>query len=672
MHLQKYLYVLLSTLLLTLIGFFFIYKGLAYSFLLFSLYFILFIFFPAQYFSHKLIPLKLSRLESLVFGYAITEVAIFIFQWGVNLAGFKYGIWVFIIFTVLGFKAWMANNESHQLSREHSSLVLKLSWFYVSFILFFFIFYFLIEIPAFEEGRITGIYHDQLWNIGNTWSVIRANFPTIDSRFSGQILGYHLIQSYFHASIALVSGIPPLLIQNYFFPLVDSFFITFTIGLAAKKFLKWNDKTILLMIFIFLFTKGIGWYYHRHLYSNPLTFFHSLSAFFLFVIVLLNYLESKEAKLFPLLICAFIVMVGSKATLTMIFLPALLLVFIYQVIKKESLEVLKKELYLGLSFIIVCAGLKLMIFLNSRPLMINEGGDYSTAYRLLEQYFPNLSFQIKNFIFLTYITIKGTPEYFSNVQGVLFFSIVTFLLFQKKFKAYINTTSLLLIISVAICIVLENVLRFNGSGGEIYFAWYGKILVIFMFAHIYHYSEKISGMKNKMNFISLSVILAGFSLFLFSTYQTAPWKDWLRNDSNEALGATITFNEFQAMKWLNVHVSDSDIVLSDRRSFPKDKNKPNGRIIERFFAYSALSGKQFLVEGDEFNCCRDLIRSKEIWNKVYQFINSKNIDEKTELLKKFNINYFVQSLRFDKNNFANIPSLELVYSNPDINIYKIK
>lgn len=673
MKLRKYLYVLLICLVCTLVGFFLIYKGLALNFLSFVVYFSLFIFFPTHFFSKKIIPLRLSRLESFVFGYTITETLIFALQWFFNFIGYKYGIWFFLIFTILGAKSFIANVDSIELSKEHSTLEFKITWFYVAFVILLFASSFLLEVPAFEAGRVTGIYQDQLWNIGNTWSIVRGIFPTIDSRFAGQILGYHLIQSYLHATFTIISGIHPLLIQNYYFPLVDSFILLFTIGLSAKKFLNWSENTILRVLFILLFTKGIGWYYHSHLYANPLTFFHSLAAFSLFIIVLMAYLKSKNTKFFPLLACSFCVMVGAKATLAMLFLPALLILFCYKLLfNKDSLEVQKKELLFGLALLSICIALKFMIFLNSRPVLFNQGGDYSTFFRYLNFKFPKLSFPAKNTIFLIYLSLRGTFGYFANPQGLLFLFGAIVLISYKKIKKYFNEQILFLIISVALCIILENILRYDGSDAEIYFAWYGKLIIIFMFGHIYNYSEKLQLENGKRKFFYVFVMLIGFLLFSINITYIAPWRNWLRTDSSEDLGATITFNEFQAMKWLNTNAKDSEVAFSDRRSFPKDKDKPNGRIVDRFFAYSALSGKQFFVEGDSFNCCNDLARSKENWNKVNRFINSINVEERMTLLKSFNTNYFIQSLRFNKKDFSTFPAFKLVYSNPDINIYKIK
>lgn len=669
---KKYIYLLLAALVAIFLGFNFIYKELASSFLIFILYFIIFIFFPAQFFSKKFIPIKLSRIESFVFGYVITEAMIFIFQWVFNFIGFRFGIWSFLIFTFLGIKTFLTSTRDNSL-KETSSLEFKLSLFYVSFILLLFIAYFLIEIPAFEPGRITAVYQDQLWNVGNTWSVIRGIFPTIDSRFSGQILGYHLIQSYIHATFSIVSGIHPLLIQNYYFAVSDGFMMIFTIGLAARRFLSWSEKTIIRVLFILMLTKGLGWYYHGHLYSNPLTFFHSLSALFLFLITMIAYLKNKNADLFPVIVFSFLVMAGSKATLAMLFLPVLLLIFCYKLIlKKDSALNLKREFSLGLIFLIVAIGLKFMIFLNSRPMLINQGGDYSTFFNLLTHHFPELSFGLKNSIFLFYLVIKRSVNYITNAQGVLFIFGISFLTSKGKLKQFFNEQVLFLTLSMVICIIFENVFRYDGSDGEIYFYWYGLLIMIFLFGHLHDHFELLSLFPKKLNLISFPIIAIGFVLFVNTLAQKAPWQNWLKSDSREHIEATVTYQEYQSLNWLRNNAKDTEIILSDRRSFPKDKEEPNGRIVDRFFAYSALSGKQFFVEGDSFNCCEDLVRSRANWNKVYRFINSSDNEERSILLKSFNVNYFIQSLRFNKKDFTSIPLLTLVYSNPDIKIYKVK
>ena len=670
---KKYLLTLLMCFLSTLLGFAVIYPGLALNFLHFSAFFIFFIFFPTHFFAKKFIPFKISRLESFVYGYIICEVFLFSIQWIFNFFGFKYGIWSFLIFALLGIKSFLQNKQLTAEPRVNNSLELKLTYFFMAHVTLFFALYFLIEVPSLAPGRVTAVYQDQLWNLGNTWSIVRGKFPTIDSRFANQILGYHLIQSYMHATFTIVSGIHALLIQNYYFALVDAFMIIFTFGLAARRFLRWNDKTIVTTLFMFMFTKGIGWYYQGHLYSNPLTFYHSITSFFLFLFVLLAYLREKKTNYFPLLLFSFCVMTGSKPILTILFLSTLFTIFTYKLIlKKDSATHLKNEFLFGLGLLVICGALMFMIFLNSRPLLINEGGDYSTFFTMLTGLLPKLSFGVRNTIFLTYLIFKRAINYVLNPQGVILLMSMLFIGFKGKLRQNLNEQTIFLIISICFCVIYENVIRYDGSDAEIYFSWYGLIIVIFIFGLFHTQIEEELMPSRKYQITYYTTIVIGFLLFLNTTFKNTPWKTWLAAESRENIQATVTYDEFQSLDWLNKNAKDSDIILSHRRSFPKSKDQPNGRIVDRFFAYSALSGKQFFVEGDSFNCCDDLVRSKANWVNVNQFINSTNIDEKVKQLKIFNVNYFIQSLRFNKVDFSNVPTLEKVYSNPDINIYKVK
>lgn len=672
-NLKKYSSTLIFSYLLCLLGFFFVDKMVAINFLSFTIFFLLFIFFPAHFFAKKLIPAKLTRLESFVFGYVITEVFLFATQWGFNLVHLKYGIWSFLTFTILGFKALRDNKESVPMSNETSSLRLSLSLLYLAFLTLFFIMYFFIEIPAFHPDRITTIYPDQLWNVGNTWSIIRGIFPTIDSRFAGQILGYHLIQSYLHATFSIVSNIHPLLIQNYYFSIVDAFFMVFTIGLGAKRFLRWNDRIILSVIFLLLFTKGIGWYYHGHLFANPLTFFHSLTALSLFLITMLSYFKNKDFRILQVSLFAFIVMVGAKATLAILFLPTLFLIFCYKLIfKKENADALKKELLFGIGLLLACIALKFMIFLHSRPLLINQGGSYSSVFNFLTHRFASLPSWAINTLFLVYLTLKQSMFYFTNPQGILFGVGILLVLSKRKFKEYLDGQAVFLLISIGLCVIFENVLRYNGSDGEIYFSWYGIIIVIFLFGHLYNFMENLQPKKINTSYLQILALSIGFILFIIPFYKSYPWKHWFSNETQAHIGATTTYDEIEAMKWVNKNVKENELIFSDRRAFPKNKFDPNAAIIERFFAYSALSGKQFLIEGDSFNCCEDLIRSKDNWNRVNQFIATDDFKVSSDLLKSFNADYFIQSLRFNKKDFSHNPKLQLVYSNNDVNIFKIK
>ena len=122
------------------------------------------------------------------------------------------------------------------------------------------------------------------------------------------------------------------------------------------------------------------------------------------------------------------------------------------------------------------------------------------------------------------------------------------------------------------------------------------------------------------------------------------------------------------MQWFKNNTKSNDIFFTDRRNFD---HIVSGEEIGLFFGYSALSGRQAFVEGDAFIRGENKILIDERWNLVDNFLQSNTNLERKKILRQISADYFIQSLRFDTQDYSGIDNLKLIYENKSIKIFEI-
>jgi hypothetical protein len=130
----------------------------------------------------------------------------------------------------------------------------------------------------------------------------------------------------------------------------------------------------------------------------------------------------------------------------------------------------------------------------------------------------------------------------------------------------------------------------------------------------------------------------------------------------------LSSNEYDGLQYLRNNLNSQDIVLSDRTEiFDYEANE----IENRFFFYSAFSGKQMYLEGSDYNFINKkagIAERKKIVKTIY---SSRNQDTISNICSRNRISYIIWSKRI-KNKPALSEVLNPVFENNDIAIYKVK
>lgn len=647
-----------------------LYPFLILDILKFLVFQILFILLPGYIFSKWFISEKLTKIQRCIFGYPVSIIAISIFAWIGNLFNIHYLPVIILIFTGLSITQILKdykNEPAVSLKIENSAVITHILFYSICVMTT----YFLFTIPtAPPTPEYLGLYHpDSLWTVGNTWSFIRG-FPLRDSRCSEVLFGYHMLQNIYQATVFNFTKIDPFNIHFYIEPIFDWFLFIFIVVFGGIKIAKLSlSKVIIFSIGIF-FTSSIATNdLPARMFYYPLSVFFGLPAFIMFIYYMTSYFNKKGNLDIFYLTILFIHMSATKVIFLLLVPATLLLMFVYNLFKKQFKY--KKQIILGICLMIAGLFLKYTIYKNSaNVLVLRNINDFhinsnSTVYNLLDKiYFIRI---YKDLIFSWYTYFKEmilSPFRYwpSFLFFILFFK-------DKKFRRDSENIGNLFMI-IFILILMSFVILFYFPGGTWYFYDYALILILLLTTFAFDY------LKNKKNIIfkiiSTMVIIIGIVCFVNNsiTWRNIGWGDF-PNDENRRIWdkrATIDYHEWEGMQWFKNNTKPDEIFFTDRRDF---ENDTSGIEIGTFFGYSALSGRQAFAEGDCYLYGENKIIANEHWNLVNAFLKSNDHLEEEKILREIKANYFIQSLRFNNQDYSGIDNLKLIYENKSIKIFKM-
>jgi len=634
----------------------------------FLIFQVLFVLLPGYIFAKWFISEKLTKIQRCIFGYPVSIIVIFVSAWIGNLINIHYLPAVMLIFTGLSINQILKDYKKEPLEISDKPAIIINILFYSICVM---ITYFLFTIPtAPPTPEYLGVYHqDSLWTVGNTWSFIRG-FPLYDSRCSEVLFGYHMLQNIYQATVFNFTKIDPFNIHFYIEPIFDWFLLVFIIVFGGIKIAKLSLSKVIIFSVGLFFTSSIASIdLARRMFYYPFSVFFGLPAFIMFIYCMTSYFNKKGNLDIFYLTILFIYMSATKVIFLLLVPATLLLMFVYNLFKKQFKY--KKQIILGTCLAIAGLFLKYTIFKNSaNVLVLRNINDFhinsnSTVYNLLDKiYFIRI---YKDFIFSWYTYFKEmilSP--FRYWPSLLFF--VLFFKDKKFRRDSENIGNLFMIIFILISMSFVTVFYF--PVGTWYFYDYALILILLLATFAFDY------LKNKKNtifkIISTIVIIIGIVCLINQSidWRNSGYGDFPNNENRRVWDkrATIDYYEWEGMQWFNNNSKSNEIFFTDRRDFA---HFVSGTELGIFFGYSALSGRQAFAEGDCYLHGENKIIANEHWNLVNAFLRSNNHLEGEKILREIKANYFIQSLRFNNQDYSGIDNLKLIYENKSIKIFKI-
>lgn len=522
----------------------------------------------------------------------------------------------------------------------------------------------------------TVLYQDHLWNAGNIWALIRESWPLQDSRVLGQPLAYHLGQSVVHAGAYSATGIQPYLLQNYYFPPLDALMLLGTIVFCGKEVGGFSGGTVVWLAVVLLFTSGYGWYYNGHLFLNPLTFFYSLAPFSLLLFIIKSYYDGSIAFEKMYIGMLYFVVVAIKSLLALIILPAIGAVLLFEIARGQRKEIGAK-LALGFGMVLATLVVKEAFFsAGQRGVHIGTKIAESRIYHLMEQALGQTSVVLTEALFGVYLVVSRIPVLMFSAAGISIVILVLARLYKcdrskplirDTFSSVWRSSWLLFLLTMVVVATVERYfIQYEeyAAGASIYFEWYPMWIIPFMAAYVID--------RMKPEFVQwcllwvvciLGVAWTGYANGLFITDAKPAAKQTLVD-----IRATLSADEFRALEWLRHNSPSNAVIASDRRAFRGVGKK---RDQSRFFAYSALSGRQMVLEGEDYLGGQARAGAIAAWERFEKQVVEEDFHSLCRDLSKSGAQYFFQSLRFERLDLEICPQLLRVYRNNDVMIYKI-
>ena len=618
--------------------------------------------------------LNITLFEQAILGYPVAVIVYSITFYVGDILGARWLVYTIILLLVIFFFIYHKNKDKKykRTSKEDVSLLIL---YFLAVGILFISFSLTTALP--KNGHPGLYYQDSLWTIGNTWAIIRHGFPVIDARFDGIPFSYHMIQNIFVSFTYMITGIDPFILHMRITPIYDLFYLVCICNVGAKIFLDWDVKRAALLTFTLFFTAGSLAFsvtgYLGHIYVNPISMFFGLHAFILILFLLINH--SRTNQVYPFYAC-FVIMLAfsSKASLVFTIPPSLLIYLLYRLYKGYKIGY--QELFLAIGVGVIIITLKYTLYNSSSESLIVQ--DYSVFTKTqIEKLTHLLGIQITELLIPWSVYVLFIQKIIQSLLMIHFtiYSLCFFLvwIFISEFRQVNDTVKPFFVFAITFSIVSAFLLSFfNFAGGEVYFIWYPVIACVIPFCYVISYliydRQSIIGHWAGIGLLTLSFLL--FCYYYTSGIITSPWwKGSVTSNSVWDKRATITNDEWIAMKWIKTNIPIDAVFISDRRGF---KHENTGMFVGRFFGYSALSGRQFYNEGNNFLAQNNIGISTARWINVDALIHSISAEKAHILWNSIPADYLILSKRFTTPSYGLLAVSTVVFNNQDITILKRK
>lgn len=528
------------------------------------------------------------------------------------------------------------------------------------------IYLYTLAMPSPNSSGVLGAYYvDLMWNLGNTWAVIRG-YPLIDPRGIDIPLTYHIGQSLFQAMSFWTMDANPIAVHLYIDPIIQlslTVMVIFwgSILIAGESFL-----FAFLWLFCSYFTSfPANRFYlslmHVHLLYHPLTYFFSIGYLSALIITFVHFFKSGNFSILYLIL-SYLALSIVKAPIVALLAPVLITTMIVLLIftSSDQIQNVKKNLFLLISFMVItCISVMNIFYNDSGGRQVSSALDYLSAKPFNTEHLFNFLNKNYNFISFYYPYIPALPIILIFVIWLL-----------SKWRTHIGE-GVLIWLAISISFMLASIginLFWDLTSGRVYPMWYAYF---FTFPFLASSIQKMQRFKIvKLGSICFFAYF-GYIFLTDSVVSKRTKESWYvagRNQQIWDVKATIDVFEMEALDWLKNNAPGDAVLISDRRKILHG----NGKVLQNtFFAYSAFSGKQSYIEGDAyiFGTPKNMAGSR--WKEIETLYERGQISKEILALNQHRPVFIFLSKRFNKNTLSIYSCFKEVFSNQTVSIYRL-
>ncbi len=488
-------------------------------------------------------------------------------------------------------------------------------------------------------------YVDDVMMGSYIFSVLRAlehGLPYAHPMVAGGVLTTHMLYHFCYAACALTTGIHPMDLVMFLWPPVLWLFLACGAVVGCRRLAGFTLLETVLALALILFTSGVNFYGSPsvQLFGYQHTFFLGLPALLLFCTALYGYLSGRRPQLFAVhAALSYLVCASTKAPLLMLLPVCLLPVLLLRLVKRQ---VRARELLLAVLVLACAAALKLTIYPDTGIVATR----LPKLMKLLLGALGNLgdmAVVLGPYVVLAILALEANPV----------------LRLKTKRAAHYLVFCAAFVLGSAVLLKL-----FNFVGGDFYFFWQARVLVLLAFApvaaHIFFWR-----MPRFAPVLALLLVL-GVGVTLQRMFY--PLDTPLNEVPADAQAKILDAGEREGLRWASTHLDRRSTFFTNKDSFLG--SYMGGFIPMPLFDYIGFSGLQgyafpmpWLPE-DSLRIANERIKS------LKAFYAAPTPQAKAEVLARTPVDYYIHCIRLAPKDFVPPDCLRPVYQNQSLIIYE--
>ena len=489
-------------------------------------------------------------------------------------------------------------------------------------------------------------YTDDVMMGAYIFSALRAlehGLPYMHPMVAGGALTTHMLYHFCYASCTLITSIHPIDLVIFLWPPVLWLFLASAAVVGCRRLAGFTVLETFLAIALLLFTSGVSFFGSPsvQLFEYQHTFFIGLPALILFCTALYGYLSGRRPRLFAVhaALC-YLVCATTKAPLLMLLPVSLLPVLLLRLFKRQ---VRAMEFVLAGLVITFAAALRLTIYpdtgivatqlpkLSKLPLgTMGNLGDMAVIFG--------------PYLILAILALEANP---------------VLRLKTKRAGHY-------LLFCAAFVLVSAFMLKlYNFVGGDFYFFWQARILVLLAFAPVA--AHILTWRVPRFAPVLALLLVLGVGVTLQRMYLPC-----IASEQNQvpadAQVKQLDAGEREGLRWAADNLDRRKIFFTNKDSYLG--SYLGGFISLPLFDYLGFSGLQGYAFPMRWLPKGLLLTANERLKNLEGFHTAPTPEVKAEILARTPVDYYLHCIRLAPPNFAAPDCLREVYKNQSFIIYE--
>lgn len=320
-----------------------------------------------------------------------------------------------------------------------------------------------VSIPV--SDTLVDYYTDDISMAAYTYAALRAmeqGLPVLQPGLAGMPLAYHLVYHFCYASCVQITALNPLDLTIFLFPPALWLFLTGAVITGCRRLAGFSVLETMLAALLMLFSAGYGFnashtvqlFFYQH------TYFFGLPAFILFLCLIYGYLSGRRERLLPLFggVC-FFAAAGSKANLLLLLPLGMLPVFAQRIFRRQLR--LPEALLAGLC-VLSALVLRAMLYTNSARATLHNPRLGKIFMGSLDTLF-GMGIVVGLYLVLAILAAEASLPLRAKLDRA------------RQYHLFAGT---FILVSA---VLLKT---FNFVGGDFYFFWHSRLVVVLAFAPV--------------------------------------------------------------------------------------------------------------------------------------------------------------------------------------------